>query len=194
VTAVRPQDGTSSEADRATYREAVRRLTAEAKELRTQLTEVQRIHAQEIREMKAQLNEGISPELVVMRRQLAGWKNRALAAEGRLTEKRGPGSWDPPSAIVDDDYEAQVQRCTQNAERKYEQAQKRLKRAEARLLAAQQATKLAKRKKVIAELTAEVELRRDELADYERMMHYNPASASHRGRGGFRPISLGKTL
>jgi chromosome segregation ATPase len=70
------------------YQEAVRRLTAENRELNQKLGEVRRAHRQEIRTLEAHLNEGFSPELVTLRRELRKWKDRAHAAEGRLTEMR----------------------------------------------------------------------------------------------------------
>lgn len=98
------------------------------------------------------------------------------------------GSWQRPSAHVDDGYEAQVQRSTDKAERQYAAAQRRLVRAEERLSKAVSSKKTANRKRVIAELTAAVELRREELEGYRRMMTGVAASAEHRGVKSFRPI------
>jgi anion-transporting ArsA/GET3 family ATPase len=101
------------------------------------------------------------------------------------------GAWDRPSATVDDDYEAQVQRSTQKAERLYARAQKRLEKAEAQLAAVTSAKSAPNRKRRVAEVQALVELRRAELAECERMMTGVPASAAHRGRESFRPIAFG---
>lgn len=101
---------------------------------------------------------------------------------------------DPPSAVVSDEYEAEVQRSTQRNERLYIQAQKRLEQAEARLAKARSATKSKNRKKQIADLEALVELRRNELEEYRRMMVAVAASAEHRGTRSFRPVSYGGEL
>lgn len=68
------------------YPEAVKRLTAENRQLRDQLTDEQRARKDEVRALKAQLREGLSPELIVLRKQLASWRDRAQAAEARLKE------------------------------------------------------------------------------------------------------------
>lgn len=77
----------SSEADFETYRAAVSRLTAENKALLRELADEREKHQREMRAAKAALNEGISPELAVLYRQLQHWKNRALSAEGRIAEQ-----------------------------------------------------------------------------------------------------------
>ena len=96
------------------------------------------------------------------------------------------GSWQRPSAVVDAAYQAEVDRCTQKAERQYRQAQKRLEQAEARLCRAQAQARTKKR--VMAELVALVELRRAELEEYRRLMVSVAASAQHRGTKSFRPV------
>lgn len=102
------------------------------------------------------------------------------------------GGWHRPSAVVDPDYEAEVQRCTQRAEKAHERARRRLERAEARLASAK-AHKTAKNKKrQIAELTAIVELRREELEQLRRTMQNVPASAQHRGTKSYRPVPAPK--
>lgn len=71
-----------------TYRQAVKRLTDEKKALQVELAEARRAHKQEVRKLRAQISEGVSAELVVARRELGRWKQRAQAAEQRLAEKR----------------------------------------------------------------------------------------------------------
>jgi hypothetical protein len=101
------------------------------------------------------------------------------------------GAWRRPSAEVDDAYEAQVQRSTDKAERQYAAAQRGLDRAEERLAKVVSSKKTANRKRQLAELEALVELRRNELEQYRRMMTSVAASAEHRGRDSFRPVSFG---
>ena len=98
------------------------------------------------------------------------------------------GSWQRPSVDVDDAYESQVQRSTDKAERQYAAAQRRLARAEERLAKAVSSGKTANHKRVIAELTTAVELRREELEGYRRMMTGVAAGAGHRGVKSFRPV------
>lgn len=91
----------------------------------------------------------------------------------------------PESDPVDPAYEAEVRRCTERGEREYRRREGRLKRAEARLAAARRQHLRAKQ---IAELTAIVEIRRQELEEYRRLMVAVPASAKHRGTRSFRPV------
>lgn len=102
------------------------------------------------------------------------------------------GGWERPTALVDDAYETQVQRSTDKAERQYAAAQRRLARAEERLTKAVSSKKTANRKRVIAELTAAVELRREELENYRRLMTGVAASAQHRGTRSYRPVPAPK--
>lgn len=102
------------------------------------------------------------------------------------------GAWRRPSADVDDAYESQVQRSTDKAERQHAAAQRRLERAEERLTRAVSSKKTANRRRVIAELTAAVELRREELEGYRRLMTGVAASAEHRGTRSYRPIPAPK--
>jgi hypothetical protein len=70
----------------AVYQDAVKRLTAENKALRKQLADAVQSHGQEVGLLKAQLNEGLTPELIVLRGELKKWKNRAIVAERRLAD------------------------------------------------------------------------------------------------------------
>lgn len=90
---------------------------------------------------------------------------------------------------LDDAYEREVQRSTEQGERAYRQAQERLERALQRQ--ADAAARLAKdarnRRLQKAERRAaeEVERRRQELLELFAMMRSNPsASSKHRGRRG----------
>jgi hypothetical protein len=73
-----------AEASLASYQYAVRKLTAENKELRQQLTAAKVAHQREARRLRAQRDEGLTPEIAALRRQLRHWRERAVAAEGRL--------------------------------------------------------------------------------------------------------------
>lgn len=79
-----PPDKPSIEA----YRDAVKRLTAENKQLTDELRQEQQRRMQEVGLVTTQLNEGLAPELLVLRRELRSWRERALAAEERLREMR----------------------------------------------------------------------------------------------------------
>lgn len=73
------------------YRAAVRRLTAELRECRTQRDTEQRAHKAETAALRAQLHEGLTPELVELRKSVSRWRTRAQAAELRLREARRTG-------------------------------------------------------------------------------------------------------
>lgn len=100
----------------------------------------------------------------------------------------------PQSAVVTPEYQAEVDRSTSKAMVAYERAQKRLAAANRRLVRAEERSaehlsaarrRVADRElKVAAEL---VELRREELQRVEALMKGVPASAEHRGVRGFRP-------
>lgn len=68
------------------YREAIKRLTAENKKLRGQLAAQKVESGKTIQSMKAQLREGLSVEVLVLRRELQRQRDRADAAEGRLSQ------------------------------------------------------------------------------------------------------------
>jgi hypothetical protein len=98
------------------------------------------------------------------------------------------GGWQRPSAVTTADYENQVQRSTDKAERLFRAAELRLQRAQDRLTAALASRHKRTKQRHIAELQAHVEIRRAELEKYRRMMVAVPASAEHRGRKSFRPV------
>lgn len=89
-------------------------------------------------------------------------------------------------AVVSDEYEAEVARATQSAERRYRQAQQRLAAAERRLEKVRSTTRPVPGD--IAVATALVELRRQELDELARMMQSAPATAVHRGTRSFGPV------
>jgi hypothetical protein len=70
------------------YMAAVRRLTAEARRLRAELATQSKEHKRQVRALEVQLYEGLAPELAVLNRELRRWRDRALAAEGRLASLR----------------------------------------------------------------------------------------------------------
>jgi hypothetical protein len=70
------------------YQYAVKRLTAENRRLRAELAALERAHKRETRVLRAQLDEGLTPELTALRRQERHWRERAVRAEGRLASAR----------------------------------------------------------------------------------------------------------
>lgn len=74
------------------YQDAVKRLLAENRSLRAELATERKRHREDVRVLKAQLREGLSPELLALRRQMQKWRTRATVAEGRLSETRGRSS------------------------------------------------------------------------------------------------------
>lgn len=108
----------------------------------------------------------------------------------KITHRNPAGSfWRiPESDPVDAAYQAEVDTCTERGEREYQRLQARLARAESRLTRAQAQATTRRDRKQVATLIALVEIRRAELADYERLMVAVPASAQHRGTKSFRPV------
>lgn len=111
----------------------------------------------------------------------------------KISHRRPIPNWwrTPESDHVEPEYEAQVQYSTERAEREYHKARLRLERAEARLasaMARREASRKAVRLKQIRELEAVVELRREELAEWQRMMTATGAGAQHRGPRSYRPV------
>lgn len=72
----------------APYREAVKRLTAQNRELRELYEAAQRARVAEVKALKAQLREGLTPELIALRKEVTHWRDRAVTAEGRLLSER----------------------------------------------------------------------------------------------------------
>jgi hypothetical protein len=77
----------TAEAVTTAYRNAVKRLTAENLRLRETLRVEETKHCAEVNALTAQLAEGLTPELLVLRREVRRWRDRALAAEARGKEK-----------------------------------------------------------------------------------------------------------
>lgn len=75
-------------ASEQTYQAAVLRLTAEVKQIQAELDSERCRHNHEMAVLAAQLREGLSPELITLRRELSRWRQRALVAEARLKEDR----------------------------------------------------------------------------------------------------------
>ena len=67
-----------------TYQAAIRKLTAEGEQLRQANAAERAEYAQEVRALRAQLAEGLTPELLQLRRSVTEWRARAQAAEARL--------------------------------------------------------------------------------------------------------------
>jgi hypothetical protein len=72
-----------------TYQEAMKRLTTENCVLRGLLKIEQRGRRDEVRVLKAQLREGLTPELLTLRREIKALRTRATTAESRLRAARG---------------------------------------------------------------------------------------------------------
>lgn len=70
-----------------TYRAAVKRLTAENKQLQHELRDERRRCRAEAAVLSAQLREGLLPELIILRNELSRWRARALAAEARVRQQ-----------------------------------------------------------------------------------------------------------
>jgi hypothetical protein len=70
------------------YQGAVKRLTAENKRLMAEMARQSAAGKRRIRQLEAQLYEGLAPELAVLGREMRRWRDRALAAEGRLANLR----------------------------------------------------------------------------------------------------------
>lgn len=107
----------------------------------------------------------------------------------KIQHKMNPGYWDPKPAVIEGDYQDEIDRTLEKARVAYERAERRLASAEARLAKAERRTTNSRRQ--IEELELLVMLRRDELERYRRMMVSVPQSAAHRGTKSFRPLGLG---
>lgn len=104
-----------------------------------------------------------------------------------------PPPWYRPRPVVlTAQYEREVERSTEKLEREYARAKKRVQQAEARLGKAQRDSTTKTKRHLIAELEAHLQIRRDELEEYRRMMVAVPASAEHRGVKSFRPVPHGR--
>lgn len=68
------------------YKHNVRKLTEENKELRDALAKEQASHREEVRALRAQLAEGLSPEIAALERELNRQRDRADQATRTLTE------------------------------------------------------------------------------------------------------------
>lgn len=74
------------------YQRVVRRLTAEKDAAERSFAEERAAWQAERRRLAAEAREGVTVELVEVRRQLSAWRQRALAAEARLREERARGT------------------------------------------------------------------------------------------------------
>ena len=98
---------------------------------------------------------------------------------------------------LDPEYERQVERSTNKLEVEYAKAQRRFESLEKRIAKTQiQVDTLKvkkardKAKKEYKNLIDELEERRAELLELERMMTYTPAGSQNRGSKSYRPIHL----
>lgn len=107
----------------------------------------------------------------------------------KIRHKVNPGLWDPKPAVIDGDYQDEIDRTLEKARVAYERAERRLAAAEARLAKAER--RKAPSRRQIEELELLILLRREELERYRRMMVSVPQSAVNRGTKSFRPLGLG---
>jgi predicted RNase H-like nuclease (RuvC/YqgF family) len=70
------------------YQHTVKRLTADNKHLRERLEELQRGHSREVRRLKAERDDGLSPTLSVVQRENRELRERADRAERDLRQRR----------------------------------------------------------------------------------------------------------
>lgn len=70
----------------ATYQRNVKRLTADNVELRKSLAKERTSHVDDVKNLKAQLAEGLTPELIVLRKKVEEQSERASTAERRYSD------------------------------------------------------------------------------------------------------------
>lgn len=111
----------------------------------------------------------------------------------RSQHRAAPVPWAQPAPVVlDEVYQREVDRSTSKLERQYARAEKRVEQAEGRLAKARRDERTKTKARVLAELEAALQIRRDELEELRRMMVAVPASAAHRGTRSFRPVPVGR--
>lgn len=95
---------------------------------------------------------------------------------------------------LDPDYERQVERSTSKLEAQYAKTQRRVEAMEKRVLHVQMQSETLKAKKSrdkakkeYKTLILELEARRLELLELEKMMTYTPAGSQNRGTKSFKP-------
>jgi hypothetical protein len=75
----REDDGVRSEIE--SYQHAIRQLTGERDQLRSDLAALRAAHKDETRKLRAMLDEGLSPELLALREELERQRQRTSQAE-----------------------------------------------------------------------------------------------------------------
>jgi hypothetical protein len=88
------QDWVGALATPETYQAAVRRLTAELRQVKSDQAEERSRCRDELRSLRAQLAEGLTPEILRLRKGVREWRLRAQAAEARLREAHRGGHHD----------------------------------------------------------------------------------------------------
>lgn len=73
------------------YQERVKTLTAELKDCRQTLADERCERRREVDQLRGMLREGLSPEILQLRKDVSRWRGRAQAAELRLREARRTG-------------------------------------------------------------------------------------------------------
>jgi chromosome segregation ATPase len=72
--------------DIASYQHHVKRLTEENTQLKDKIAAQHKAHAEESRNLRAMLDEGLSPEIIALREELERQRNSARQAEARRVE------------------------------------------------------------------------------------------------------------
>ena len=75
------REDNSVRAETETYQQAVKHLTTENALLKEQVSASRAAYKEEIRQLRAQLDQGLSPELLTLRKELERQRNRASEAE-----------------------------------------------------------------------------------------------------------------
>jgi hypothetical protein len=81
----REDAGVRSELD--SYQHHIKRLTAENQKLKADLAAEQTAHKTDVRRLKAQLDEGLSPELIALRKELERQRERAAVDRADALDK-----------------------------------------------------------------------------------------------------------
>src|SRR5690606_29307244 len=70
----------------ATYQDAIKRLTGENSKLKADLAASKAAHQKDVRALRSQLREGLTPEILALREQVERQADRAQSAVGRSQE------------------------------------------------------------------------------------------------------------
>ena len=184
------------------YQHHIARLLAENQELREVLRQQKLASEERARVLRAQLNEGLSPQVRILKEENRRLKNEnsRIRKDTRDALRNGKGL--PPVSpriAVPESMQRLGSRTsgtasTEAAERTRIQVKKKLRSisvviSQTKELISwlvQHPTEFSPN--VTAELAELLEMRREELRELEAMMHSVPASAAHRGTKSYRPV------